>query len=96
MIDRTHDLPGVQQGQLLAVAISTISYTPEPTLPEGLALMRRIGKRHPVHPCAGSRILRDILKHEGHRIGRKRASRLMGDQAEVNSQRYSEGKGKHP
>jgi len=96
MIDRTHDLPGVRQCQLLAVARSTVYYTPKPASPECLALMRRIGERHPAHPFAGSRMLREILKHEGHRIGRKRVSRLMGDQAANNSQRYSAGKGEHP
>jgi hypothetical protein len=30
-----------------------------------------------VHPFAGSRMLRDILRREGHTIGRKRVSRLM-------------------
>lgn len=63
MIDRTHDLPGLWQGQLLAAARSTVYCTPEPTSPEGLALMRRIGERLPAHPLAGSRTLRDMLKH---------------------------------
>ena len=77
MIDRTHDLPVVRQCQLLALARSTAYYTPEPTSPEDLALMRRIDELHLEHPFAGSRMLRDMLKLEGHQIGRKRVSRLM-------------------
>lgn len=77
MIDRTHDLSVVRQCQLLALARSTAYYTPEPTSPENLALMRRIDELHLEHPFAGSRMLRDMLKLEGHRIGRKRISRLM-------------------
>ena len=46
MIDRTHDLPVVRQCQLLALARSTAYYTPEPTSPEDLALMRRIDELH--------------------------------------------------
>ena len=77
MIDRTHDLPVVRQCQLLALARSTAYYVAEPTSPEDLALMRRIDELHLEHPFAGSRMLRDMLKLEGHRIGRKRVSRLM-------------------
>ena len=72
MIDRTHDLPLVRQCQLLALARSTAYYTPEPTSPEDLALMRRIDELHLEYPFAGSRMLRDMLRLEGHRIGRKR------------------------
>ena len=77
MIDRTHDLPVVQQCRLLGLARSTVYYRPEPTSPEDLALMRRIDELHLEHPFAGSRMLRDMLKLEGHQIGRKRVSRLM-------------------
>ena len=77
MIDRTHDLPVVQQCRLLGLARSTVYYRPEPTSPEDLALMRRIDELHLENPFAGSRMLRDMLKLEGHQIGRKRVSRLM-------------------
>ena len=77
MIDRTHDLPVVRQCQLLALARSTAYYMPEPTSSEDLTLMRRIDELHLEHPFAGSRMLRDMLKLEGHRIGRKRVGRLM-------------------
>jgi putative transposase len=77
MIDRTHELPIVRQCQILRLARSTVYYIPEPTSPEDLVLMRRIDERHLEHPFAGSRMLRDMLRLEGHLIGRKRVSRLM-------------------
>lgn len=42
-----------------------------PTGQADLALMRRIDELHLEHPFAGSRMLRDMLRQEGHRIGRK-------------------------
>jgi putative transposase len=77
MIDRTHDLPVVRQCELLEVARSTAYYTPAPTSPADLALMRRIDELHLEYPFAGSRMLRDMLRREGHVIGRKHVSTLM-------------------
>lgn len=77
MIDRTHDLPIVRQCELLQVARSTAYYTPAPTSPSDLALMRRIDELHLEYPFAGSRMLRDMLRREGHVIGRKHVSTLM-------------------
>ena len=77
MIDRTHELPVVRQCQILRLARSTVYYIPKPTSPEELALMHRIDELHLEHPFAGSRMLRDMLRLEGHLIGRKRVSRLM-------------------
>ena len=42
-----------------------------------LALMRRIDELHLDHPFAGARMLRDLLRREGHTIGRKRVRTLM-------------------
>lgn len=77
MINRSHELPVVRQCQLLALARSTAYYAAEPTSPEDLALMRRMDELHLEHPFAGSRMLRDMLKLEGHPVGRKRVRRLM-------------------
>lgn len=77
MIDRTHDLPVVRQCELLQVARSTAYYTPVPTSPSDLALMRRIDELHLEYPFAGSRMLRDMLRRQGHVIGRKHVSTLM-------------------
>ena len=77
MIDRNHDLPVVRQCQILELARSTAYYTPKPTSPEDLALMRRMDELHLDFPFAGSRMLRDLLRNEGQSIGRKRIRRLM-------------------
>ncbi len=77
MIDRTHDLPVVQQCKILRLARSTAYYTREPVSFADLALMRRIDELHLEHPFAGSRMLRDLLRLEGHPIGRKHVRTLM-------------------
>jgi len=77
MIDRTHELPVVRQCQVLGLARSTAYSTPRPVSPEDLALMHRIDDLHLLHPFAGSRMLRDLLRQEGHRVGRKRVAGLL-------------------
>jgi len=77
MIDRTHNLPVVRQCEILELARSTAYYTPKPTSPEDLALMRRMDELHLDFPFAGSRMLRDLLRNEGRPVGRKRVRRLM-------------------
>ena len=77
MIDRTHDLPVSRQCQILSLARSTAYYRPQEIPAEDLTLMRRIDALHLEHPFAGSRMLRDILRREGHRIGRKHVATLM-------------------
>jgi putative transposase len=42
-----------------------------------LTLMRRIDELHLDHPFAGARMLRDLLRREGHSIGRRHVSTLM-------------------
>ena len=39
--------------------------------------MRRIDELHLAAPFAGARMLRDLLRREGHRIGRKRVRTVM-------------------
>lgn len=39
--------------------------------------MRRMDARHLEHPFAGARMLRDMLRLEGHEVGRKRVGTLM-------------------
>jgi putative transposase len=77
MIDRTHDLPVIRQCEMLALPRSTAYYRPAPESAENLALMRRIDQLHLEFPFAGARMLRDLLKQEGIRAGRKRIARLM-------------------
>jgi putative transposase len=77
MIDTDHQLPVIRQAQLLELSRSSVYYLPRPTSSEDLALMRRIDELHLEHPFAGSRMMRDFLKGEGHFIGRKHVATLM-------------------
>ena len=77
MIDRTHPLPMVRPCQLLALSRSTAYAQPGPVSASDLALMRRIDELHLTAPFAGPRMLRDLLRSEGHRIGRKRVRTMM-------------------
>jgi putative transposase len=77
MIDRTDELPVARQCQILALARSTAYYRAQEVGEADLALMRRIDELHLDRPFAGSRMLRDILQREGHRVGRKHVATLM-------------------
>ena len=77
MIDASHKLPVTQQARLLDLSRSSVYYLPKPTSTADLALMRRIDELHLEHPFAGSRMLRDMLRLQGHRIGRKHVATLM-------------------
>jgi putative transposase len=77
MIDSDHRLPVVRQAQLLELSRSSVYYLPRRTSSDDLALMRRIDELHLEHPFAGSRMMRDFLKAEGHFIGRKHVATLM-------------------
>ena len=77
MIDRTHPLPVMRQGQLLGVARSTAYYQSTPVAEPVLMLMQRIDELHLQYPFAGARMLRDLLHQESHMIGRRRVASLM-------------------
>lgn len=77
MIDRTHELSVTRQCEILELARSTAYYARVPIGADDLALMRRIDELHLEHPFAGSRMLRDLLLQEGHRVGRKHVRTLM-------------------
>jgi putative transposase len=77
MIDRTHKLPVRRQCQLLRLARSTAYYQPTPVSGTALALMRRLDELHLLHPFAGARMLRDLLRQEGLAIGRRHVATLM-------------------
>jgi len=77
MIDRTHPLPIGRQCQLLQLARSTAYYQPKPVSEIALALMRRMDELHLQYPFAGARMLRDLLRQEGHAIGRRQVVTLM-------------------
>lgn len=77
MIDREHELPVVRQTQLLEIARSTAYYVPKPISEADLEIMRKIDKLHTEHPFMGARMLRDSLRRDGVRIGRRHVARLM-------------------
>jgi putative transposase len=77
MIDPTHELPIVRQAELLDLSRSSVYYLPQETPESELALMRRIDELHLGYPFAGARMLRDLLRREGHAIGRERVATLM-------------------
>lgn len=77
MIDRQHPLPVRRQCQLLALARSSVYYAPQPVPPADLALMRQLDELHLEYPYAGGRMLRDLLRLQGVRVGRKHVATLM-------------------
>jgi len=77
MIDTHHALPVSTQVKLLDLSRSSVYYRPLPVCDTDLKLMRRIDEIHLEHPFAGSRMLRDMLRLEGHEIGRKHVGTLM-------------------
>jgi len=77
MIDRDHRLPISRQAKALGISRGSVYYLPRPTSPADLALLRRIDELHLEHPFAGARMLRDLLRQEGRRVGRKHVATLM-------------------
>jgi len=77
MIRRNHPLSVVRPCQLLALPRSSVYDTPPPVAATDLALMRQRDELHLEHPCAGSRLLRDLLRLRGVRVGRQHVATLM-------------------
>ena len=77
MIDRAHALPVTRQARELGISRGSVYYLPRPVPTSDLAIMRRIDELHMDFPFAGSRMLRDLLRQEGHSIGRRHVSTLM-------------------
>lgn len=77
MIDRQHDLSIRQQVQLLNISRGCVYYQSRETSRADLTIMRRMDELHLDYPFAGSRMLRDLLRREGHDIGRRHVRSLM-------------------
>ena len=77
MINKADELPVIRQCALLNLSRSSVYYLPQPVSEDDLALMRRIDELHLEHPFAGARMLRDFLRQENVRIGRRHVSTLM-------------------
>ena len=102
MINRSHRLPVCKQAKALKVSRSSVYYRQRPVSDATLKLMRRIDELHLEHPFAGSRMLREMLRREGFRCGRRRVStsmRRMGIEAlyrKPNTSRRHPGHTVHP
>lgn len=77
MIDRDHDLSLTRQAETLAISRGSVYYQPRSLSKATLALMRQIDELHLNHPYAGARMLRDLLRLMGIKVGRRRVGRLM-------------------
>ena len=77
MIDPEHDLPIQKQAEVLEISRSTVYYQPRPASAEDLWLMRQVDELHLNYPFAGSRMLRDLLSHQGLEVGRRHLRTLM-------------------
>ena len=77
MMDRDSPISITRQAQLIGLSRSSVYYQPRPPSARDLALMKRIDQLHMEHPFAGARMLRDLLRLEGNRIGRKHTATLM-------------------
>jgi len=77
MIERDHKLSIGRQASLLGISRGSVYYQPRPVSDADLALMRRIDELHLEYPFAGARMLRGLLKQEGHEAGRLHVSTLM-------------------
>jgi putative transposase len=77
MIDPEHALAIVRQAEESEISRSTIYYRPRPISDPDLMLMRRIDELHLDYPFAGSRMLRDLLSHQGLEVGRRHVRTLM-------------------
>jgi putative transposase len=77
MIDHDHKLGVGRQAKALGISRSSLYYLPRPTSDADLALMRRIDELHLEYPFAGSRMLKGLLRTEGHQVGRLHVSTLM-------------------
>jgi len=96
MIDPGHKLPLVRQAKLLELSRSSVYYLPQPASESDLALMRILDRWHLDYPFAGSRMLRDMLRLAGHRIGRKHVATLMGKMGIEALYRKANTSGRHP
>ena len=77
MINRNHPLPINQQAKAVGISRGSVYYLPRPVSDYNQELMKRIDHLHLDLPFAGSRMLRDLLKQEGYRVGRKHVATLM-------------------
>jgi putative transposase len=77
MIDPKHEVSIKRQSELLGISRAAVYYVPRPVSEADLRLQRRIDELHLEYPWAGARTLRDLLRPEGFKAGRKHIGTLM-------------------
>ena len=77
MIGKNQALSVVRQARALGISRGSVYYKARPVSPADLKLMRRIDELHLDYPFAGSRMLKGLLKGEGHEVGRLHVATLM-------------------
>ena len=77
MIDRNHPLPISKQVKAVGISRGSVYYQPRPVSEQDQKLMKKIDRLHLEYPFAGSRMLRDFLRQEGIKVGRKHVATLM-------------------
>jgi putative transposase len=77
MIDPENRLSIQKQSRLLKISRSSVYYKPQPFSEDELKLMRTIDELHLEHPFAGNRMLRDFLRRDGVRVGRRHMRTVM-------------------
>ena len=77
MIDRAHRLSISGQARLLGLSRGSVYYQRRPPAAADVALMRQLDALHVEYPFAGSRMLRALLRQEGHEVGRRHVATLM-------------------
>jgi putative transposase len=65
MIDLNHPLPIRPQAKAVGISRGSVFYLPLPVSDENLELMWWRDRLHVEYPCAGSRMLRDLLRQDG-------------------------------
>ena len=99
MIDRAHDLPLTQQARLLCLSRSSLYYRQDIVSERDVMLMNLIDRLHTEWPFAGARMLRDMLRADGHDVGRLHIGtlmRIMGIEALYRKKKTSPRNLKHP
>ena len=77
MIDRDHPLPITKQAKAVGISRGSVYYLPRPVSEQDQKLMKKIDRLHLEYPFAGSRMLRDFLRQDRIKVGRKHVTTLM-------------------
>ena len=77
MIDRNHPLPISKQAKAIGISRGSVYYLPRPVSKQDQELMKKIDRLHLEYPFAGSRMLRDFLRQDRIKVGRKHVATLM-------------------